>query len=226
MVGAGAMGRGIALQILRSVPGMELSAISNRHVETARDAYRGGGAEDVALVESVASLEGAIARGKPAVTDDPKLVCAAEGIDVVLEVTGNVEFGAGVVLDAIDNGKHVVTMNAELQGTLGPLLKARADSAGVVLTDSDGDQPGVIMNLYRFVEGIGVRPVLAGTSICSPRSEARSMAWKVRSRSPTTGGGRSWCRCGVRGRRGRPTSFRNRSLRVESSPTRSVSCRS
>ena len=53
-------------------------------------------------------------------------------------------------------------MNAELQGTLGPLLKARADQAGVVLTDSDGDQPGVIMNLYRFVEGIGVRPVLAG----------------------------------------------------------------
>jgi predicted homoserine dehydrogenase-like protein len=53
-------------------------------------------------------------------------------------------------------------MNAELQGTLGPLLKARADAAGVVFTDSDGDQPGVIMNLYRFVKGIGVRPVLAG----------------------------------------------------------------
>ncbi len=51
-------------------------------------------------------------------------------------------------------------MNAELQGTLGPLLKARADAAGVVLTDSDGDQPGVIMNLLRFVEGIGVRPAL------------------------------------------------------------------
>jgi predicted homoserine dehydrogenase-like protein len=32
----------------------------------------------------------------------------------------------------------------------------------MVLTDSDGDQPGVIMNLYRFVQGIGCRPVLAG----------------------------------------------------------------
>lgn len=37
-----------------------------------------------------------------------------------------------------------------------------ADKAGMVLTDSDGDQPGVIMNLYRFVQGIGCRPVLAG----------------------------------------------------------------
>jgi len=67
-----------------------------------------------------------------------------------------------VVLDAIEHGKHVVTMNAELQGTVGPLLQRRADDAGVVLTDSDGDQPGVMMNLYRFVEGIGVRPVLVG----------------------------------------------------------------
>jgi predicted homoserine dehydrogenase-like protein len=73
-----------------------------------------------------------------------------------------VEFGAHVVLEAIAHGKHVVTMNAELQATLGPLLKRYADNAGVVLTDSDGDQPGVIMNLYRFVQGIGCHPVLAG----------------------------------------------------------------
>jgi predicted homoserine dehydrogenase-like protein len=162
MVGAGAMGRGIALQILRSVPGMELAAISNRTVDTAREAYAAAGADDVGFAEDPGAIEDAVASGRPVVTDDPANVCAAEGIDVILEVTGAVEFGAGVVLDAIDHGKHVVTMNAELQGTLGPLLKVKADAAGVVLTDSDGDQPGVITNLYRFVEGIGVRPVLAG----------------------------------------------------------------
>ena len=53
-------------------------------------------------------------------------------------------------------------MNAELDGTLGPILKQRADRAGVIYTISDGDQPGVMMNLYRFVKGIGVRPVLIG----------------------------------------------------------------
>ena len=53
-------------------------------------------------------------------------------------------------------------MNAELDGTIGPILKIYADKAGVVLTNSDGDQPGVIMNLYRFVKGIGVKPVLCG----------------------------------------------------------------
>jgi len=53
-------------------------------------------------------------------------------------------------------------MNAELDGTIGPILKTFADKAGVVLTNADGDQPGVIMNLYRFVKGIGVKPVLCG----------------------------------------------------------------
>jgi predicted homoserine dehydrogenase-like protein len=162
MVGAGAMGRGIALQVARSVPGMEIAAISNRTPEAAFEAYGAAGVEGVRMAESADAVEEAVAGGRPVVTEDPANLCAAEPLDVVLEVTGAVDFGAGVVLDAIDHGKHVVTMNAELQGTLGPLLKERADRAGVVLTDSDGDQPGVIMNLYRFVEGIGIRPVLAG----------------------------------------------------------------
>jgi predicted homoserine dehydrogenase-like protein len=53
-------------------------------------------------------------------------------------------------------------MNAELDGTVGPILKVKADRAGVVYTFSDGDQPGVQMNLYRFVAGLGLKPVLCG----------------------------------------------------------------
>ena len=53
-------------------------------------------------------------------------------------------------------------MNAELDGTVGPILKVRADRAGVILTACDGDQPGVQMNLYRFVRGLGVDPLLCG----------------------------------------------------------------
>lgn len=162
MVGAGAMGRGIALQILTAVPGMELVAISNRHIDAARRVYREAGAEQIETVETVAKLEDAIARRRYAVTDDAMLLCRAGGIDAVLEVTGTIEFGARVVLEALKHGKHVIAMNAELNGTLGPILKVYADKAGVVLTDADGDQPGVLLNLYRFVAGIGCRPVLCG----------------------------------------------------------------
>ena len=153
MVGAGFMGRGVANQILNSVPGMELVAISNRHAERAREAYLEAGAEDVTFVASPSELDAAIGEGRHAVTDDPSAVCRADGVEAILEVTGAVDFGARVVLDAIEHGKHAVVLNAELDGTLGPVLKLRADRAGVVYSASDGDQPGVQMNLYRFVSG-------------------------------------------------------------------------
>jgi predicted homoserine dehydrogenase-like protein len=162
MVGAGFMGSGIALQIVRSAPGMELAAIANRHVERGVEAYAKAGAPEPQRVASVEALESAMADGRPAVTDDPMILCQAEGIDAIVEVTGAVEFSAHVAVAAIENRKHIVLMNAELDGTVGPLLKERADEAGVVITNADGDQPGVIMNLYRFVKGIGVRPVLCG----------------------------------------------------------------
>jgi predicted homoserine dehydrogenase-like protein len=167
MVGAGAMGRGVALQILTAVPGMELSVICNRHPEAARRAYLQAGADKPRHVENLAELETALASRTPAITDDYTLVCRADAIDVLFEVTGTVEFGAHVVLEAIAHGKHVVTMNAELQGTLGPLLKRHADKAGVVFTDSDGDQPGVIMNLYRSRRASAAALCSRGTSRAS-----------------------------------------------------------
>ena len=162
MVGAGFMARGIALQFLQSVVGMRLVAISNRTVANAERAFREAGADEVRHVQNVAQLEDAIRQGQYAVAEDALLLCRSESIDVVIEVTGAVELGARVVLEAIRHRKHVVLMNAELDGTVGPILQVHAQKAGVVLTNADGDQPGVIMNLYRFVRGIGVRPVLCG----------------------------------------------------------------
>ena len=162
MVGAGFMARGIALQILGSVPGLRLVAIANRTLERARDAYAEAGADEVEVVATVDELEAAIAAGRYAITTDPSIVCAAGPVEAVIEVTGAVEESARVALAAIEHGKHVILMNAELDGTIGPILKTYADRAGVVFTNADGDQPGVIANLYRFVRGIGVRPVLCG----------------------------------------------------------------
>jgi predicted homoserine dehydrogenase-like protein len=162
MVGAGFMARGIALQILSSVPGMQLVAIANRDVQRAAEAYRAAGAEAVDVVESVGELEDAIRKGRYAVTDNPFLLCQAGPVDAIIEVTGAIEFGAQVALEAIKHHKHLIMMNAELDGTIGPILKVYADREGVIVTNADGDQPGVIMNLYRFVKGIGVTPVLCG----------------------------------------------------------------
>lgn len=162
MIGAGFMGRGVANQIVNSVPGMRLVAVSNRSLPGARRAYAEAGVAEVVEVATQAALEDAIRAGRPAITDDALLLCRAEGIDVLIEVTGAIGFGAEVTLAAIAHGKPLVTMNAELDGTLGPILKARADAAGVVFSGCDGDQPGVQMNLYRFVRSIGLTPLVCG----------------------------------------------------------------
>jgi predicted homoserine dehydrogenase-like protein len=162
LVGAGFSGRTIAYQITTAIPGIRIVAISNRTLAHADAAYRRAGASDVEIVESTSALDEAIRQSRPAITDDPSLLCRADGVEAIIEATGTVEFGACVAIDAVQHGKHVVLANAELDATLGPILKAYADRAGVIITNTDGDEPGVAMNMIRFVRSIGLHPVVTG----------------------------------------------------------------
>ena len=162
MIGSGAMGAGIALQVATSIPGMQVAAIAARNVDQAIASHHQAGRSDVTVCDREGDLVDAIRRDRPAVVVDPTMLAQAEGLDAIVEVTGTIEYALPAVLAAMEAGKHVCMMNAELDGTIGPLLKVKADKAGVVYTNVDGDQPGVTMNLYRFVRGIGVKPVVCG----------------------------------------------------------------
>jgi predicted homoserine dehydrogenase-like protein len=96
------------------------------------------------------------------VAEDALLLSRSEFIDVICEVTGSVEFGAHVALEAFRYGKDVVLMNAELDATIGPILQVYARKYGVILSACDGDEPGVQMNLYRWVKGLGLIPRVIG----------------------------------------------------------------
>lgn len=162
IIGAGYMGRGTVLTIERSVPGMKVAALYNRTISKAEKAFGQAGVESYRKIEAADELDHLIDEGGYAITDNPSLLCQAKNLDVIIEATGEIEFGAQVTLQAIENKKHVVLMNAELDATIGPILKTYADKQGVIITNADGDQPGVLMNLMRFVETIGYEPVLAG----------------------------------------------------------------
>jgi predicted homoserine dehydrogenase-like protein len=162
MIGAGYMAKGIALQIIKYTPNLRLAAVSNPHLEQAQQAYRQAGKDNCITVSSAEELDRAIDNGQPAVMQTPEAMCCSKKIDVIIEVTGTIEFAAHAVLQAINHGKQIILMNSELDATLGPILKVYADQAGVIYSNCDGDQPGVIMNLYRFVKGMGFKPVLLG----------------------------------------------------------------
>ncbi len=162
MVGAGATGRAIALQLGTPVPGIRLMAIANRTREHGERAYLEAGITEWRNVTSVREAEAAISFGIPVLTDDPSILTGCDGIDLLVEATGSIGAAASVVLDAFDYGKHVVLVNAELDSLIGPILKAKADQAGVVITHTDGDEPGVAMTLLRYLRSLGLRPVAAG----------------------------------------------------------------
>jgi len=162
MIGAGATGRAIALQLGTPVPGMRLVAIANRTPQHAERAFREAGFENWARVETASRAEEQIARGVPVLTSDPLVLTSCNAIDILLEVTGSVEPAANVVLDALKYRKHVVLVNAELDSLIGPILKAKADEAGVIITNTDGDEPGVAMTLVRYLRTLGLRVVAAG----------------------------------------------------------------
>ncbi len=160
--GTGYMGRGIMRQLLKPLPGMRLAGVFNRTLDNARSAFREIGVDEPAQPNTVVEVDATIEQGRPLAIDDWSLLCTAANVDVVLEATGDVEFGAEVALKAIEHGKHVVLMNAELDATVGPMLKVHADKAGVVITNCDGDEPGVANNLVRFARTVGYTPVASG----------------------------------------------------------------
>ena len=161
MVGAGFMGRGLANHIVNTVPGMVLVAVANRTLANAERAYVEAGVAP-RRVSTGSEVDDAITAGEPCVLEDAFELLKAVQLDCIVDVTGAVEFGARVTVAAIERGLPVATMNAELDGTVGPLLAHRAREAGVVLTGVDGDQPGVQGNLIRFVRSLGVTPLVSG----------------------------------------------------------------
>jgi len=162
IIGAGFMCQGLTNQITRSTPGMRVAAISNRRPGRAVDVFHYSGFENVAIAGSQRELDIAVEGSKPVVTEDAMLIARSDVIDVLVDVTGSVEFGARVALEAFRHGKDVVLMNAELDATIGPILQTYADRHGVILTACEGDEPGIQLNLYRWVKGLGLTPRLLG----------------------------------------------------------------
>lgn len=159
--GAGQMAQGLVNQVMRYTPGMEIAVIANRTISKAHEAYNYAGYSAMEC-DDLETLQECVSSGGYAVTEHAELLCELEGLDILVECTGTIHFAANLIMKAIANKKHVLLFNPEVDATIGPILKVYADKAGVMLSGCDGDQPGVIMNLYRFVKGLGLTPLICG----------------------------------------------------------------
>jgi predicted homoserine dehydrogenase-like protein len=161
LLGAGFMSRGLANHIVHTKPGMRLVGVFNRRVQRAFDLCQYVGVDAVAPTTQ-REVDLAIHEGKVVATDDAFLLARSTGIDVLVDVTGSVEFGARLALEAFRHKKDVVLLNAEIDATIGPILQTYAEKNGVILSACDGDEPGVQINLFRWVKGLGLTPRVIG----------------------------------------------------------------
>ena len=162
IIGVGEMGKGLINQINRYTPGMVVAAVYNRTVEKVKLAMNTAGVANTVEVDSVSEMSSAINNGKTALTNQIDILAECPELDVLVELTGHITFALESILKAFKHGKHVVSFNAELEATFGPLLKAKAAENNVMYTLGDGDQPGVTQNLFRHVEMMGFEPLLCG----------------------------------------------------------------
>ena len=103
MIGAGATGRAIALQLGTPVPGIRLAGIANRTPANAERAFREAGITRWTNTDQSGVAADSIRRGVPVLTDDAELLVRCPEIDLIIEATGSIDFAAGIVLDAIDH---------------------------------------------------------------------------------------------------------------------------
>jgi predicted homoserine dehydrogenase-like protein len=163
VIGTGKFGGGLVAQVSR-MQGMEISAIADINLERARQAYTASDtpAETIRSVANLSDLNDAIKGGRPCVTQDGLLLTAADQLDVIVEATGLPEVGARMAYETLQHNKHLVMVNVETDVTIGPLLRRHADSAGVVYSLVDGDQPGCTMNIIDWARALGFEIVAAG----------------------------------------------------------------
>lgn len=108
------------------------------------------------------SFADALASGKTFLTEDVLQLIAADGLDVLVDATGDPAAGIAHALAAIKNGRHIVMVNVEADVLAGPLLAKQAADAGLVYSMAWGDQPALIADHVDWARTCGFKVVCAG----------------------------------------------------------------
>ncbi|RGY98881.1 flagellar biosynthesis protein FlgA [Clostridium sp. AM58-1XD] len=163
IIGTGAYGTAIVTQGIRT-PFLNVCVIADIRLENAKKAYERAGipASRQIYCNSAEEAEKALSDGMYVYTDQSSLPACIASLDIICESTGNPEQSAGNILDAIERGKHVAVITKDCDACIGPILKKKADEKGVVYTPVDGDQHGLLIQMYEWAKSIGLHVLCGG----------------------------------------------------------------
>ena len=109
-----------------------------------------------------ASFAQARREGTTFIVEDAEALIAADGIDVIVEATGNPAAGIRHALLCCKHRRHVVMVNVEADALAGPLLARRAAEADILYSFAYGDQPALIAELVDWARTAGFAVICAG----------------------------------------------------------------
>jgi predicted homoserine dehydrogenase-like protein len=195
LAGLGQMGRGLLSQI-RELEGMEVLALADLDIEKTKktlsdlgvcgDDYlflssKNNSTEEPIEISGIKltknifnskandSIEAAISSGKLIYSDSLSILFDIDKIDIIVDATGNPETGAYIALNTIAAAKkHLVTLNVEMDVTIGPILRDLAKECGVIYTLSAGDEPPAAKELFDFIDSLGMEVIAAGKGKNNP----------------------------------------------------------
>lgn len=161
VVGCGIMGSSLITQ-LRSLKNFTPLILSSRKIEKVENTFLNAGftKEEYVITDDLEFAKSAVKSGKSVATTNNMI--AAEIPDVVVDCTGDTNLGCEISLKAIESKTHIVSLNVEMDATVGIYLKSLADDAGIVYSGSAGDEPGAIIELYEFLNTMGFEVLVLG----------------------------------------------------------------
>ena len=144
----------------RVTPGLHIVSVCDLDLERARETLRyAGWPVEKTSAETVAQ---AVEEGSTCLIEDADTLIAADGVQVVVDSTGDPIAGIRHALACFAAKRHIVMVNVEADVLVGPLLARRAREAGVVYSLAYGDQPALVIELVDWARTSGFNVVCAG----------------------------------------------------------------
>lgn len=159
--------KGYGYTLLAQIPHvkhMSLRVICSRHTDECYDVLAEIG-YDTNKVVICNSAEEIAAAGEDAIiiVADYRLVAEC-GITAMVECTGNVAVSSDAAIICMKKGINVYMCSKETDSVCGPILNQIAKECGVVYALVNGDQPRNLIDLYSWVNLLGLEVVCVGKS--------------------------------------------------------------
>ena len=191
LIGLGKFGAMFLSQV-RITPGIHLLGVADWDLEKAKKAFQQTGWSRDAYHQGNAKK--ALGLGTTWLTEDADELISADGLEVVIEATGDPIAGVRHAYSCIGYGRHVIMANVEADVLAGLFLAKYAGSAGVVYSLAYGDQPAIICEQVDWARASGLEVVAAGKgTLYMPeyKSSTPETVWKyygiTRSRAEESG---------------------------------------